>query len=445
MSSPAARRTISLLSVGGLLIGLGGTAAPAATDPITTSTTPTSTSTSTTLAGSAETPEPPEYAPPSVEEVSAETMRQVRLAEGEGSQVLPGTQRHVQIESPAHFEAAPYEVGQDVDLWIIAPEGENGQYFGSFEVTADEDPARYWSFLGPVTFPGEAFDYSGVYAAALTDQDGELLAWQRTVLELEGEEVTDSSPGGAATDTWPVPEGDGAEPVTEPPTLEDLTEEGYGRIYIQEDSPVIPLDRTFTAVFEDTTQLADYWLLPAEGSDAIWLPMQALSNQEVGEVHAELILSSEDVESTGIYALAAKNLSGSLIGWTPFGISADGESIQPGDPGVNAEDTNTDRSIFPIPDSVPVPNDKDNDDAGAGAEDDQAQSQTQSPDQSPGQGDSPSQEPAAGENSGVTEDAGAASGVGDTIGWMSALAVAGAAIVVVGLLYLISARRRSSG
>lgn len=346
----------------------------------------------------------------------------------------------MQIESPAHFEAAPYELGQELDLWIIPPEGENGQYFGSFEVSADDDPARYWSFLGPVTFPPEAFDYSGVYAAALTDQDGELLAWQRTVLELDGEEVTDDSPGGMATGTWPVPDGDEPEPVTQPPTLEDLTEEGYGRIYIQEGSPVIPLDRPFTAVFDDTTQPADYWLLPPEGSEAVWLPKEALSGQEVGEVHAELALSSEDVEATGIYALAAKNVSGSLIGWTPFGISTDGESIQPGDPGVNAEDTNTDRDIFPIPDSVPVPNEEGDDEAN-GAEHDQTESQAQSP----GQGDSPSDESVAEGDHTVTQDAEAATGIGDTFGWVSVLAVAAGALVVAGVLYLISSRRRGSG
>ena len=380
----------------------------------------------TSVVAADDTPDSSDYSPPSLDDVAAETMRQVRVADGEGSQVVPGTERYVQIESPAHFADTPYEVGQDVDLWIIPPEGEPGQFFGTFEIESEVDPDRYWSMLGPVTFAPEAFDYSGVYAAALTDRDGELLAWQRTVLELEGEEVTDDSPGGIATGTWPVQEGDDPEPVTGPPALEGLTEEGYGRVYIQEDSPVIPLDRPFTAVFEDTTQPADYWLLPPEGSEAIWLPKEALTGQEFGEVHAELIVSSEDVESTGIYALAAKNVSGNLIGWTPFGISVDGDSIQPGEPGVNAEDTNTDRSIFPIPDSVPVPNDEDNDDE---------QSQ-------PEETSSPAEEPTSDDEG---AEAASETSANTVSGWAIALAAAAGALVVAGLLYLISSGRRGSG
>lgn len=430
MIGARARRAAAVLSAAALLTGMGPAAAPA------DASTPAAALVSSGVAGTAsadtaEPPEPPDYAPPTLNDVSADTMRQVRLADGEGSQVAPGSERHVQIESPAHFEAAPYEAGQDVDLWIIPPDGANGQYFGRFEVRSEDEPDRYWSYLGPVTFPPETFDYSGMYAAALTDQDGELLAWQRTVLELDGEEVTAESPGGTATGTWPVPDSEVAEPVTEPPALEDLIGEGYGRVYIEEETPAIPLDRPFTVVFHDTTQPADYWLLPAGGSEAIWLPKEDLTTQEAGEVHASLILTSEDVEFTGIYALAAKNLSGSLIGWAPFGISVDGEGIRPEDPGVNSENPHTDRSIFPIPDSVPVPEANGNDT-------EEEQTQASEPAASPTSEAAEDEDPAAGQ-----DDSEAAAETEGSIGWAAAAAIAGG-LLVAGPLYLVISRRRAS-
>lgn len=36
-------------------------------------------------------------------------------------------------------------------------------------------------------------------------------------------------------------------------------------------------------------------------------------------------------------------------------MTLEGDEVSAGDPGVNAEDTNADRSIWPIPESVPVP------------------------------------------------------------------------------------------
>lgn len=409
-----------------------------------------------TATGSSET----SYPAPGLEDVSAETMHTVRLADGEGSQVIPGTERYVQIESPAHFEAAPYDEGQSLDLWLIPPEGEDAGFFGTFEVQSDEDPDQYWSRLGPVTFPPEAFDYSGVYAAALADQQtGEVLAWQRTVVELDGDQLTEDSPGGSTTETWPVPQGDQPQPTTEAPSLMDLSGEGYGQVFIDEDSPVIPLDRPFTAIIPDTTQPADYWLLPPDGSDAIWLPMEAIPSQNYGQVFAELTLAGEDVDFTGIYGLVAKSLSGSVVGWTPFGISAEGESIQPGDPGVNEDDTNTDRSIFPIPDSVPVPtseaDDDDVDETGpaqqtgsteqTAPEDSSAESGDPADQSSAADGDQSSQtsEAAAGGDQSENHNLEAASGTSSTAVWAAALAGTGGVLLIAGLVYLVTTRRRA--
>lgn len=316
--------------------------------------------------GSTSPPPAPEYQPPSLEDVSEETLGHARVADGEGSLVAPGTERVIQIESPAHFLNTPFEAGDELDVWIVPPQGEDGTYFGTFEVPDVDLDDHYFTSLGPLVFPESAFEYSGIYAAVLTNNTGEVLVWQRTIVELEGDEL-DHENGPGAQDEWPIPEGvDGAEPPA--PGLEDLTEDTYGLLAIDEEAPVLPLNRSFTAITQSTDAPLRYWLIPPDGTEALSLNASQQPS-EAGTTAASLRIEQEQVPFTGIFALAGVDSQNTVVGWSPFGVSPDGRSIAAGDPGVNADNTATDRSIFPIPDSVPVPGEDDGEDPSPTASD----------------------------------------------------------------------------
>lgn len=301
-------------------------------------------------------PDSPEYQPPSLEDVSEDTIGTARVADGEGSQVSPGAERTIQIESPAHFLNTPYEAEDELDVWIVPPEGEDGTYFGTFSVPDDDTDGHYFTFLGPLTFPESAFDYSGVYAAVLTDSSGEILVWQRTMVEREGEEL-DHDAGPGTDGVWPVPEGVDDEEAP-PPELSDLTEDTYGALAIDEDAPVLPLNRSFSSITESSESPTRYWLIPPDGDEAITVNSRGEpSDPEVSL--ATMRIDDDQIPFTGIYALAGTDTQNNVVAWSPFGVSPEGRSIAAGDPGVNADNTATDRSIFPIPDSVPVPDEED--------------------------------------------------------------------------------------
>lgn len=309
-------------------------------------------------------PSEPEYTPPTLESLSEETYGTLSL--GEGAAGYP-----VDQEFTVMLDAEELDVPETVDLWLIPPEGGEAIHVAEGPTESDvyENPGSPTYEpreveLAQATIDSEDLDYSGLYGLAAVDPEGELFSWRFGTVQAEqgdslgaGAPGYDEDSGTPDEDLWPIPSSEEEpEPATEPPTLEDLTEEGYGAFGIGEETPVLPLDATVTVQDMESTAVQEFWLLPADGGEAIHLNTEEAQSGNPGEPFTwEVATSSEGVTETGIYALVGTNGAGSAVGWTPFGVSPDGEPIQPGDPGVNEEDTNADREIWPIPDSVPVP------------------------------------------------------------------------------------------
>lgn len=369
-----------------------------------------------------------DYEPPTTEFLSEETYGGLSL--GEGAAGYP-----VDQEFTVMLLAEEVDVPDTVDVWLLPPEGEEALLVGSGPTESDvyENPGSPTYEpeeveLIDVTIDSGEVPYSGMYGLAVTDLSGELITWSHGTVSLEGDSVGAGSPGFSEDDgtpdpdLWPIPGADEEEtsPGGEPPTLASLIEERYGVFSLQAEDPVLPLDQPFTVeAAEEQPADVEFWLLPPDGGEAISLDSSTIPEDATTPDSWEVQVSSAEVDQRGIYGLVGTTGHGVVEGWTPFAVSPGGESIEPGDPGVNAEDTNADRSVWPIPDSVPVPEQEDGADAGAGS----------SPDPAEGSEDAAAQGAQDGEaQEGTAEETGPLAMTGTTIA-----VLAGVAVVLLGL------------
>lgn len=273
--------------------------------------------------------------------------------------------------------AEAFDVPDDVEIWAYSPEDEDPVLIGSGETESDtyvnpgaETPTESEVELIEVTLPQADVPATGWYAfLALDESTGELITWSSyPVLGVDGGDVT-----GGPGDHWPVPDiSENLEPSTEPPTLDDLTEQGYGLISIDQEEPVLPLDETLTLQIDGVEGRADLWLLPPDGEDAAFLVTEPASDGlgvRPGDIPWRTVVPSENAEYNGIYGLVATHEEAGVVAWTPFAVSADGGSLEVSDPGVDDSDpAYSDRSIWPIPDSIPGAEGEQDDDAEEGDE-----------------------------------------------------------------------------
>lgn len=380
------------------------------------------------LGGSA----PAHAAEPDPDVLSEETHGGVALGEGAGA--FP-----VDAEFDLMLAAEDFDIPETVEIWALSTEGDS-LLIGSGETESEtyQNPGSptYPEVdveLIEVHLPSSEVPASDWYAfAAVDESDGALVTWTAYPVLLE-DDPRDFD-GSEAAELWPVPDhSENTEPSSEPPTLETLTEDTYGVVSIMRDDPVIPVDEDFTVEVETSVANADLWLLPPGGEEALFLPAQLAA--EGDGVHAEYprwntSVSSSDVEYNGIYGLVATHESDGLIGWAPFAVSVDGESLHPGDPGVHETEAGySDRSIWPIPDSVPGPEE--------GAAEDPDEDATSEPENE----ETGSPEPEGADESGPA-DAGEAPDTDNGTSWLvPTLAIAGGALIVAGIAYLIGSRR----
>lgn len=372
-------------------------------------------------AGQATEPEP--------DQLSEDTYGGLTIGEGAGS--FP-----VDSEFDLMLAADDFEIPDSVEIWALSPDGDS-ILIGSGETEsetyqnpgADTYPEINVELI-EVNLPSSEVPASEWYAFTAVDSaSGDLITWTAYPVALD-DDPRDFE--GQPTDIWPVPDhSENTEPSSDSPTLDVLTEDTYGLVSILRDQPVIPLDQDFTVEVETSLVNIDLWLLPPGGEEAVFLPAQ-LADDGTGYPQWNTSVSSEDVEYNGIYGLVATNESDGLIGWTPFGLSVDGESLQPGDPGVHETEAGySDRSIWPIPDSVPGP-------------DEGQTSENESPEPEDGETESPeptdSPEPEGTEEAEPTEVE-EASDTESTTHWIIGLAIAGGVLIIAGLIYLVRTRR----
>lgn len=260
--------------------------------------------------------------------------------------------------------AEHFDIPDTVEVWAHAPEGGDPVLIGSGETESDiytnpgaETATEQEVELIEVTLPSPEVSSSGWYAfVALDESTGDLITWSSyPVIGEDGGEL-----GGSPGEQWPVPDfSENVEPTSEPPTVEALTEQTYGLVSINEDAPVIPVDETFTLQTDSGEERTDLWLLPPGGEDAIFLTTEPASDglgMTPGTMPWRTVVRGEEVDYKGIYSLVATAESEGVVAWTPFALSPDGSSLEPGDPGVDESDAAfSDRSIWPIPDSVAGP------------------------------------------------------------------------------------------
>ncbi len=368
--------------------------------------------------------------PPTLESLSEETYGGLSL--GEGAAGYP-----VDQEFTVMLLAEEIDVPESAALWLLPPEGEDPLLVGEGPVELDTyenpgSPTYEPEEVGLIeaTISSEELPYSGMYGLAATDPSGELITWSHGTVALEGDDAGPGAPGFSEDDgtpdpdLWPIPGAGGEQdesPGGEPPTLASLGEERYGVFALQAEDPVLPLDEPFTVeAAEGQPADVEFWLLPPDGGEAISVDSSSLSEDDSAPDAWELQVSSADVEDRGIYGLVGTTGHGVVEGWTPFAVSPGGESIEPGDPGVNAEDTNADRSIWPIPDSVPVPEqDTGEADDGAGAG---------SPEEGPAEGTEDAAAQGSEDGDAEAADTGSLAFTGTTVA-----VLAGVAVVLLGL------------
>lgn len=339
--------------------------------------------------------------------------------------------------------AEHFDIPDTVEVWAHAPEGGEPVLIGSGETESDiytnpgaETPTEQEVELIEVTLSGSEVPSSGWYAFTAVDEStGDLVTWSSyPVIGEDGGEL-----GGSPGEQWPVPDfSENVEPTSEPPSLETLTEETYGLVSINEDSPVIPVDETFTLQIASGDERTDLWLLPPGGEDATFLVTEPASDG-LGMTSETMpwrtVVRSEEVDYKGIYGLVATTESEGVVAWTPFALSPDGSSLEASDPGVDESDAGySDRNIWPIPDSVPGA-DGDQDDSGEDADD-------------PGAEENPETSPTADTTDSENEDSEAADAEqtsGSDLGspWALITAVIGGLVLIASAAYVLWRRNRA--
>lgn len=295
---------------------------------------------------------------------------------GEGSAGFP-----VDTEFDIMLDAEDRDIPTDLEIWAFPESGQDPVLIGSGEPTSEEyinpgalDPEPQAVELLEVNLPGEEVHDSQWYAfAAFNASNGNLVTW--TAYQVMGEDdpaELDSEPA----DIWPIPDPqDRTEPSTEPPTRELLTPESYGVVSLIQDDAMLGLDEPSTVEVATSVITVDLWLMPPGDEEAVFLPASLLEEDpDNAGPRWQTEVNSEDIAYSGIYGLAAVHEEDGLLGWSPFGITLDGEELQPGDPGVHESEAGfADRSIWPIPNSVPGPGEN-NDDEPTSTPDDETTS-----------------------------------------------------------------------
>ncbi|GFZ76487.1 hypothetical protein [Nesterenkonia alkaliphila] len=334
-----------------------------------------------------------------------------------------------------------FDIPESLEIWALSPQGdeiligsgatESSSYQNPGSPTYPEAAVE----LIEVELPSSEIAGSDWYAFAAVDGDsGDLVTWQVYPVLLEGDDH--SFDDDSLQQTWPVPDPqDRTSPSSTPPTLEVLTEETYGLVSIHQNEAILPLDEEITVDVQADTY-ADLWLLPPGGEEAVFLPARVTDSTEETIQWATQI-SSEEVDYTGIYGLIY--VSGSeVLGWAPFGITLEGESLDAGLPGVHdSADGYADRSIWPVPDSVPGPEEE------GAEEDEQAEQPEDETTEAPTEEPTEDQQPEGTDETdpAQTEQTSGDNGVNV---WVVVLAIAGGALIAAGIAYLIGNRRRSS-
>lgn len=299
---------------------------------------------------------------PSRDELSEESFGGVLLGEGVGD--FPTDEQFTVM-----IDAEEFDVPASVELWAMPPGSGDAVLIGSGETQFDtyQNPgAETYSELEvgliEAELPSSEVPEQQWWAFIAVDgSNGDIVTW--TVYPAGVDNGAEESLTTADRDqAWPMAPGAFGENSTAsspPPTLDALTQETYGLVSIHQESAVIPLDEEFIVEVASEISALDLWLLPPGDEEATFLPHaeQLTEDGRSLEVPQYAVqVNSDDVEYNGIYALVATYDDDGVIGWTPFALSLDGESLQPGDPGVHESDAGfADRSIWPIPDSVPGP------------------------------------------------------------------------------------------
>lgn len=378
---------------------------------------------------------PAAYAAPQQDELSEDTYGGLSLGEGEG--IFP-----VDTEFDLMLASENFDIPETVEIWALSAEGDD-ILIGSGETESDT-----YQNPGSPTYPeqevelievllsSDDFEGSDWYAFTAVDgTSGEIITWTPYPVMVEGDDR--EFDGSEAEELWPVPSnGENSDPSSQAPTLESLTEETYGLISIFEDEPTIPLDQEFTVELQAEAAEADLWLLPPGGEEAVFLPAELLTDGTGASAESprwNTLVASEDVDYSGIYGLVATDEEDNVLGWTPFALSLDGESLEPGDPGVHESEAGySDRNIWPIPDDVPGPEEgqTSEEDSEEDNDDDATEEATSEPEGSEGE------DPA--ETDATAEGEGDGNGLN---GWVVVLAIVGGALIAAGIAYLVGLRR----
>ncbi|GAA1801919.1 LPXTG cell wall anchor domain-containing protein [Nesterenkonia flava] len=372
----------------------------------------------------------PDYAPPTADNLSEDTYSNVLPFGGDFGDQLPiGTHDY------SVFFDSSLAGPDDYDVWVLQPEGDDSILIGEFSFAPSDGGEGEANAIAAEDFTlgtlAEEVDQPGDYAIAITDDAGEVIAWSQA-----------TTPPHIAGDyreaSWPIP-ADAAQQQPDvgtvdrdtPVTVSDLTEDGYGVVSRtdSDDLTLVPGELfTLQAEHEQLASVANaaFWLVYPEPAEVeIEGTTQRVEALHLGSTPTfyepsvtldEPELDPDYITYSGIYAVAVLDEeTGEIIGWSPFGVDADGQGIQPGQPGVNENDTNTDRSIYPIPDSVPVPGEEDQEEGGADPQpEDDAQEGSEEETPAPGDnspspaGEEPADETAApdAENSEAASDTG---------------------------------------
>lgn len=374
---------------------------------------------------------PAQAAPPDAEILDEDLYGGVRI--GEGAAHFP-----VDLDFDIILDAEEFEIPDEVEMWAMSPEGDTlligeGETESTvFENLSAANPTEQEVELLEVNVPSAEVPTSEWYAfIAIDPATDELVTWTAYPVQLDGDPFDFGDP---PRDIWPVPDpSENTEPSTAAPSLEELTGDTYGLVSILEDSPVIPLDREFGVQVETSVITVDLWLLPPGGEDAVFLPSFLIDNgPEVEFPQWSTEVTSDAVDYNGIYGLVAVDHSAGLIGWTPFGLSADGEPLQTSDPGVHQSDpAYSDRSIWPIPDSIPGPEE------GAPEETESPEPEDEETTESPEPTAEPEPEGTDGTEPADTE---ATSDNGGTNWLVIGLASLGGLLIIGGIAYLVRSR-----
>lgn len=373
---------------------------------------------------------------PTGEDLSEDTYGGVLIGEGAGT--FP-----VDDSFDLMLNAEEFSIPESVKIWAVSPDqeavliGEGAADSEVYQNPGSPDDYELSVELIDVSLPSDELSSSDWYAFAAVDAvSDELITWSSYPVLLEDDPRDFIGP---PTDIWPVPDsGEDTGPTSQPPTLEQLSEDTYGIVSILQDTPVIPVDEEFTAEVSTSLYDVDFWLLPPGGEDAVSLSSQRASSHS-GDPQWYTMVHGDDVAYNGIYGLVATHETEGIIGWSPFGLSADGESLQPGDPGVHDSDAAySDRSIWPIPDSVPGPDEGEPEDPDEDATTEPEDDETDNADpSSPEVTDGPESE---GTDAAEPADAEATSGTDQTSWLVIGLAGLGGLLIIGGIAYLIHHR-----